>query len=282
MTHYFRSGGFRIAYDDVGSGAPILLLHGFSTSRRLNWKLPGWYDVLNAAGYRVIAFDARGHGQSEKPSDVEAYRPEGIAGDAIRLMDHLGLRKACVFGYSMGGRNAAWLLAKHAGRFDAVIIGGTGLNLLAPGEARRWAARGYALTADNEKAESLAIPALVPLYHRATRRGGRMGAFAACLLGAFPNLSAADFARVRVPVLVACGAKDTLAGSPVPLAASIPGAKAVVLPGRTHLSAITDPFFKGAVIGFLGHRAPAVVKASSRRAGARRDRGDRTRASTRG
>jgi pimeloyl-ACP methyl ester carboxylesterase len=282
MTRFFRSDGVRIAYDDVGQGTPIVLLHGFSANRRLNWRLPGWYETLNAAGYRVIAFDARGHGQSDKPADVEAYRPEGIAGDAIRLMDHLGLRKATLFGYSMGGRNAAWLLARHRGRFDGVVIGGAGLNLLAPADARRWAARGYALTADNERTESLAIPALVPLYRRVTRRGGRMGAFAACLLGAFPSMSAREFEKVRTPVLVACGGKDTLAGSPIPLAASIPGARAVVVPGRTHLSAITDPFFKGAVIGFLGQGAGGPLKAASRPAAGRRGRGDRTRASTRG
>jgi pimeloyl-ACP methyl ester carboxylesterase len=281
MTRFFRSDGVRIAYDDVGTGAPIVLLHGFSANRRLNWQLPGWYDALNAAGYRVIAFDARGHGQSDKPADVEAYRPEGIAGDAIRLMDHLGLRKVSLFGYSMGGRNAAWLLAKHPGRFDTVVIGGTGINLLAAADARRWAARGYALTADNEKTESLAIPALVPLYRRATRRGGRMGAFAACLLGAFPSMSARDFAKVRTPTLVASGSKDTLAGSPIPLAGSIPGARALVLPGRTHLSAITDPFFKGAVIGFLGRGTGTTFRAASRPAAGRRGRGGRTRASTR-
>lgn len=281
MTRFFKADGVRIAYDDVGEGPPIVLLHGFSASRRLNWQLPGWYDALSAAGYRVIAFDARGHGQSDKPADVESYRPEGIAGDALRLMDHLGLRKASLLGYSMGGRNAAWLLAKHPSRFDAVIIGGAGLNLLAPGDARRWAARGYALTADNEKTESLAIPALVPLYRRATRRGGRLGAFAACLLGAFPSMSAREFAKVRVPALVACGARDTLAGSPVPLAASIPGAKAVVIPGRTHVGAITDPFFKGAVIGFLGHAMATDLRAASPRAAGRRGRGGRTRASTR-
>lgn len=282
MNHFFKSDGFRIAYDDVGRGAPILLMHGFSANRRLNWRLPGWYAWLNEAGYRVIAFDARGHGQSDKPTDVEDYRPEGIAGDAIRLMDHLGLRKASLMGYSMGGRNAAWLLAKHPGRFDAVVIGGTGINLLAPADARRWAARGYALTADNEKTESLAIPALVPLYRRASRRGGRVGAFAACLLGAFPSMTARDFAKVRVPTLVVCGSKDTLAGSPLPLAGSIPGAKAVVLPGRTHLSAMTDPVFKGAVLGFLGHGPGAGVTGASRRAAGRRGRDDRRRASIRG
>jgi pimeloyl-ACP methyl ester carboxylesterase len=241
MTKYFDADGLRLAYDDVGEGEPIVLLHGFAADRRLNWKLPGWYDVLTSAGYRVLALDARGHGQSARPADVEAYRPDGIAGDALRLLDHLGLRKACLFGYSMGGRNAAWLLAHHGRRFRAVVIGGTGLNLLAPAEARRWAKRGFALTRDNANTESLAVPAMVPLYRRALQRGGRTGK--------------ADFARVRTPALVACGSKDTLAGSPIPLAASIPGARAVLVPGRNHLSVVADPFLKGAVLGFLGsHR----------------------------
>jgi len=86
MTKYFDAEGWRLAYDDVGEGEPIVLLHGFAADRRLNWKLPGWYDVLVNAGYRVLALDARGHGQSARPSDVEAYRPAGIAGDAIRLI----------------------------------------------------------------------------------------------------------------------------------------------------------------------------------------------------
>ncbi len=74
-------------------------------------------------------------------------------------------------------------------------------------------------------------------------------------MGAFPNMCKADFARVKTPSLVACGSKDTLAGSPIPLAASIPGARAVLVPGRNHLSVVADPFFKGAVLGFLGsHR----------------------------
>jgi pimeloyl-ACP methyl ester carboxylesterase len=96
---------------------------------------------------------------------------------------------------------------------------------------------------------------MVPLYRRALQRGGRTGALAACLMGAFPNLRKTDFARVRTPALVACGSKDTLAGSPIPLAASIPGARAVLVPGRNHLSVVADPFLKGAVLGFLGsHR----------------------------
>jgi pimeloyl-ACP methyl ester carboxylesterase len=254
MTNYFESQGLRIAYDDVGEGEPIMLLHGFSANRRLNWKSIGWYDVLRKAGYRVIAADARGHGQSDKPADKEAYRPAGIAGDTIRLMDHLGIRKACLLGYSMGGRNAGWLLTQHASRFHAVVIGGAGLNLLRVDDPKRWEARGFKLTADNRKTESLAIPSMERLYHRATQRGGRVGALAACLLGSFPNIAESAFADVDVPTLVVCGEKDTLTGSPIPLAEAIPGAKAVVVPGKTHLSVVNDPFFKGAVVGFLGNR----------------------------
>jgi pimeloyl-ACP methyl ester carboxylesterase len=253
MTEYFRTDGLRIAYDDLGDGEPVVLLHGFTADRRLNWRMTGWYDTLLGAGYRVIAADARGHGQSDKPADVAAYRPEGIAGDTLRLLDHLGLARAVLLGYSMGGRNAAWLLSRHPKRFRSVVIGGQGLNLLPMGDARRWARRGFQLTADNSRQESLAVPAMVPLYRRAARRGGRVGALAACLLGGFPSLAASEFAKVRVPVLVACGGKDRLSGSPIPLAGSIPGAKAVVVPGCSHLGTVSNAFFKGAVLGFLGH-----------------------------
>jgi pimeloyl-ACP methyl ester carboxylesterase len=255
VQHHFKSEGFKITYDDVGQGEPIILLHGFAANRRLNWRITGWYDALRQAGYRIIAPDSRGHGDSAKPSDPKAYRPEGIAGDVIRLMDHLGLKKAHLFGYSMGGRNAAWLLAHHPRRFSSVVIGGTGINLLELDDPKAWEARGFRLTADNsKKRESLAIPSMVAIYRGAMRAGGRLGALSACLMGSFPSMRAEDFARVRVPALVICGGKDTLAGSPIPLAEAIPGARAVVVPGRTHVSVLTDPFFKGAVIGFLGAR----------------------------
>jgi pimeloyl-ACP methyl ester carboxylesterase len=92
------------------------------------------------------------------------------------------------------------------------------------------------------------------IYERATARGGRLGALAACLLGSFPSIEAKAFARVRAPVMVICGEKDTVSGSPIPLAEAIPGARAVIIPGKSHVSAVADPFFKGAVMGFLGNR----------------------------
>lgn len=254
MTHYFESDGLRIAYDDLGDGEPIILLHGFAAERRLNWRATGWYDLLARAGFRVIAPDARGHGQSAKPTEPEAYRPAGIAGDTIRLMNHLKLRKVNLFGYSMGGRNAGWLLHKYPARFLSGIIGGAGLNLLKVDDPDEWESRGFRLTADNRKTKSLAIPSMENLYRKASAKGGRLGALAACLLGSFPSIPFEAFAKVKAPVLVICGEKDTTSGSPIPLAEAIPGAKAVLIPGKSHVSAMADPFFKGAVLGFLGNR----------------------------
>lgn len=250
----FQSDGLKISYDDVGEGDPILLLHGFAADRLSNWKLTGWYRLLTTSGFRVIAADARGHGRSDKPTEPEAYAPEGIAGDTARLLDHLELESADVFGYSMGGRNAAWLLTAYADRIRSAVIAGAGINVLAKRDAARWEKRGYKLTGDNEKTESLAVPAMVPLYKSATRFGGLAGSLSACLLGSFASLPAKAFADVDVPTLVIAGSRDTVAGSPIPLAGSIPGARAVVVPGRSHLSVISDAFFKGAVMGFLGDR----------------------------
>ena len=94
----FKSDGLKISYDDVGEGDPILLLHGFAADLLSNWKLTGWYRLLTRSGFRVIAADARGHGRSDKPTEPEAYAPDGIAGDTVRLLDHLeaiGTAPAC-------------------------------------------------------------------------------------------------------------------------------------------------------------------------------------------
>ena len=241
--NFFESQGFRIAYDDDGDGDPIILLHGFAADRRNNWRLTGWTRLLVNAGFRVISPDARGHGRSDKPTDPADYAPAGIAGDVIRLMDHLDIKKADLFGYSMGGRNAAWLLTKKQSRLNSVVIAGAGENLLT--------------SKANKDAKSLAVPRMVPIYEKVTKIGGRTGALSACLLGSFPSIPADAFQKVRTPTLVIAGSRDTTAGSPMPLADAIPRAKGVIVPGRTHLSVITDGFFKGAVMGFLGCRNAA-------------------------
>jgi pimeloyl-ACP methyl ester carboxylesterase len=73
----------------------VLLIHGFASTAHVNWVFPGWVKTLDQAGYRVIALDNRGHGQSDKPHDPEAYHPETMAADAAGLLDSLNWNRAC-------------------------------------------------------------------------------------------------------------------------------------------------------------------------------------------
>ena len=78
----FRNGAVEIDYLDEGEGEPIVLVHGFASSKNVNWVYPTWVSELKKQGRRVIALDNRGHGQSDKPHDPEAYHPEMMAADA--------------------------------------------------------------------------------------------------------------------------------------------------------------------------------------------------------
>ncbi|MEC9343628.1 MAG: alpha/beta fold hydrolase, partial [Pseudomonadota bacterium] len=111
-TAQLTSGGERLelAYLDEGEGREtVLLVHGFASTRTVNWVNTGWVRALREAGYRVVAFDNRGHGESTKFHDSADYSLERMAGDAMALLDHLGIDRTHVVGYSMGARIAATL-----------------------------------------------------------------------------------------------------------------------------------------------------------------------------
>ncbi len=121
---YFDSKGVQIYYEEHGKGEPVVLVHGFASRAEHNWGAD-WFDHLGAH-YRVVALDCRGHGKSAKPHEPEAYAGETMGDDVIRLMDHLGIRRTLLMGYSMGGRIALGLLRSHPERLRAVVLGGIG------------------------------------------------------------------------------------------------------------------------------------------------------------
>src|SRR5689334_21933439 len=132
MNH-FGSDGVEIAYIDSGGGGdrlPVLLIHGFASNVATNWANTGWVDFLTQAGYRVVAFDNRGHGQSQKLYELGDYGAPLMAEDARRLLDHLEIRRAHVIGYSMGARIAAFLTLEHPERVDHLVFGGLGVNMV--------------------------------------------------------------------------------------------------------------------------------------------------------
>lgn len=117
---YFDSNGVRIHYTDEGKGDPVILIHGVGANSDLNWRRPGIIRLL-AKNFRVISYDLRGHGLSDKPTDPEKYGVEMVE-DTIRLMDHLGIEEAQVAGYSLGGFILLKLATTHPERLKSAVF----------------------------------------------------------------------------------------------------------------------------------------------------------------
>jgi pimeloyl-ACP methyl ester carboxylesterase len=250
----FERGGLQLAYDDnppAGEEAGVILLvHGFAASRAESWKRLGWYPVLARAGYRVIAADLRGHGESDKPHDPAAYARSELAADLVALLDQLAVGRADLLGYSMGAGLALGLAIDHPQRVGNLIVGGLGARSL---EARPLGDGGMtlaeAMRAPN--AEAIADATLRGFRRFAEQEGADREALAACSEGGGRNLTPAMLAQLATPTLVVAGALDQIAGDPQPLADAIPGAKCVTLPGCDHFTATPHALFKSAVIDFL-------------------------------
>lgn len=243
----FKSEGLSIAYIDEGEGAPIVLVHGFASNLSVNWVSTGWIDALTRTGRRVIAFDNRGHGGSDKLYDPEAYRPEVMARDAANLMDHLGIAAADIMGYSMGARITAFLARDRPERVLAVILGGLGMALV---EGMKDADQIVsALEAPNLDAVSDESSRSYRIF--ADRTGGDLKALAACMQGSRQTLTPAELATIGAPVLIAVGGKDKVAGSAKGLARLIPGAEVLEIADREHMQASGDKIFKHGAVDFL-------------------------------
>ena len=134
---FFQSQGVSIAYVDLradeGANDPVILVHGFASNHLVNWVNTSWTRTLNRAGFRVIALDNRGHGESAKLYDPELYQIGTMAGDVRALMDHLHIERADMMGYSMGARIATFLALKSPERVRSLLLGGLGIRLIEGG-----------------------------------------------------------------------------------------------------------------------------------------------------
>jgi pimeloyl-ACP methyl ester carboxylesterase len=246
----FHNGAVEIAFSDEGEGDPIILVHGFASSKNVNWVYPAWVSELKKDGRRVIALDLRGHGDSSKLYGPEEYSIEIMADDTLRLMDHLKIDRADMMGYSMGGRITAYLARYQPARLRSAILGGIGIGLIqggGPGE---------------NVAEALEAPSLddvTDLVGRTFRafadqtRSDRL-ALAACLRGSRRLMTREEAASIAVPVLIAVGTTDEIAGSAGALGKIIPGSEVLNIPNRDHMRAVGDRVYKAGVLEFLSHR----------------------------
>ena len=250
MATYTSFDGTKLYYEEEGAGVPVVLLHGLSVDVEANWKAPGIWSALVEAGHRVIGFDARGHGRSDKPHEPSAYEDDAMVRDVGSMFDELSLEVTDLVGYSMGASTALQFAARDD-RLRRLVLGGIG------GDPNVWG------TPDGERAlmgkrwlaglEAKDPDAIEDPVARGARkvfeaRGNDLQAIAALLRSNRKHLSSEMASpAVTVPTLVVCGDRDA---SPTELAAALPNGEALVLEGD-HESVIANPELAQSIVSFL-------------------------------
>jgi pimeloyl-ACP methyl ester carboxylesterase len=224
------SDGVKIHYLEAGkekaTGAPVILIHGYTGTARGNWFANGVADAL-AAKHRVVAIDCRGHGKSDKPHDAAKYGPR-MSQDVIELMDHLKIDKAHIHGYSMGGFITERLLAKHPERFITAAFGGSGVYEVDP--------KRKAEVHDKPGADPKETEARETLRRSPDRDDQALAAVGAGLRSG--GRGEIDLTKVKIPVLAINGEFDGPNAKTHRMRRELANFKSVVLPGKSHLTAI--------------------------------------------
>jgi pimeloyl-ACP methyl ester carboxylesterase len=252
----FSSDGVDIAFIDARPqgrdlNEPILLIHGFASNHRINWVNPRWVETLTKSGRRVVAFDNRGHGQSEKLYAPADYHADLMTKDAANLLAHLGIERADVMGYSMGARIASFLALSRPSLVRSLVLGGLGDRLVRD----TGLPEAIAAAMEAPSIDSLADPMQRLFRAFADQTKSDRAALAACIRGSRRSLTPADAARITQPTLVAVGERDVIAGDPSKLVAVLPRAEALMIPGRDHNLAVGDKALKAGALDFLDGRA---------------------------
>lgn len=258
MSSFTADDGVTVFYDDVaptggteGGGPlpPVVLHHGFAADAHTNWVATGVVDALVAAGRRVVALDARGHGRSDAPHDPSAYGEGRMARDLARLVDVLGVPEIDLVGYSMGAV-VALILATDEPRIRRLVVGGVGAGIVEMGGVDRRVldntALAEALLADDP--DTVADPVAAAFRAFVDAQGADRRALAAHARSV--HATPIPVERITAPTLLLVGDADPLAARPETLAAPIPDCTLTVVPGD-HLSAVVAPTFAPSLVAFL-------------------------------
>lgn len=244
-AEYFRaSDGVRLAYRTIGSGPPVVMLHGLFSSGTVNWIKYGHAQKVADAGFQVIVVDLRAHGDSDAPHDSSAYPADVLARDAAELVAHLGLTEFDLVGFSLGSRTS--VRAVIAGmRPRRLVLGGMGLEGLA-GWTRRseFFQRAIAEFDTSKRGDDT----WMAIQFMKTMRVDRVAA--GHLLRTFTDTPPGALGAVTMPVCLVCGGQDQDNGSAEALRDALPDARLVTVPG-THMSSVVEPTMGEAIAGFL-------------------------------
>ena len=240
------SDGVKIHYYVMGKGTPVILIHGYTGTAWGNWFANGIAQAL-AKNHMVVALDCRNHGKSDKP----VANGPGKAEDVVELMDHLKIKRAHIHGYSMGGGITARLLTMIPDRMITASFGGSGIQETDPemrakvppdsqgrdpqeDQASRTLRmhRAMDLGMSKEEAEKHAAtpppprtPAAAPASASASTAPARTG----------PQL---DLTKLSIPMLAINGEFDRPNAKTTRMKREVKNFTSVVLPGKSHLTAI--------------------------------------------
>jgi pimeloyl-ACP methyl ester carboxylesterase len=245
MLHQFTSfDGTQIAVHEMGSGRPLLLLHGYFSDAQTNWLKYGHAETLARAGFRVIMPDLRGHGMSAKPHDSGSYPPDVLADDNLALISHLGLVDFDLGGYSLGGRTVARMLVRGA-KPQCAIISGMGLEGLCHPQTRAAYFRSVFAGLGNHKRGS---PEWMAEAFLKTSGGDPVALER--ILGTFIDTAESALRALNLPIGVVCGEDDDDNGSAAALADILPQGRLLHVPGN-HMSAVAKRDLGEAMAKFL-------------------------------
>lgn len=238
------SGGTRLAVHRLGSGRPVLLLHGLFSSAEVNWIKYGTAQRLADAGFECIMPDLRAHGQSEAPHDADAYPPDVLVKDALAMVVALGLSDYDLCGFSLGARTAVQTVIAGL-RPKRLVLGGMGLEGLS-GWARRSAH--FIDAIDRFGTIERGDPAFVAQAFMKSQNVDRVAT--RLLLQSVCDVGPERLGELAMPTLVVCGADDQDNGSAPALTEALPVGRYAEVPG-THMSSVTKPEFGEAIASFL-------------------------------
>jgi pimeloyl-ACP methyl ester carboxylesterase len=238
-------GDVRLHFEDEGSGAPVILLHGFGMTAYSCWGSRGWYPLLNDHGFRVIALDSRGHGDSSKFTDPSRYDADKMKEDVAGLLDHLGIAQAFFVGHSMGGRTVLNLAVENSARVAAAVLVSVGENVFASPNTEMLR---QALS-DNDT--SILPPARARFVEMVLSFGNEPSALAAYCANPRPALSPQYVSKIDAPTKVVCGSDDIIVGDARRLTETIRGSELKLIPGCEHTDVLESQELQDFVVSFF-------------------------------
>ena len=248
VQHFQGRDGLELAYRELGHGRPLILIHGYFSTAKVNWLRYGHAEQLAAQGYRVIMPDLRAHGDSAKPHDASAYPPDVLADDGLALIEHLGLADYDLGGYSLGGRTTLRMLVRGA-RPARAILAGIGLEGIL-----HTAGRGEYFRRVLTRLGSFERGTTEWMTEAFLNTVGGDPAALLHILDTFVDTPRDALAPIDIPTLVVAGDEDHDNGSTEELAAVLPAGRHATIPGN-HMSAVTRPELGAAMADFLGRAA---------------------------